>query len=262
MPHTSTSKNRWKIPRAYRGELIDSKTRWTQLDLQRKMRAATPCVTQNFPRRTSALLLPCAIRVIWIGLKLRGEPMAGPVAITELLNAAAAGDDAARDAAYTLVYDELKRCARAQNKRAQASSLTPTALVSELYLKLQTGRLNQIRSRHHFFALAAKAMRQIMLDHVRHRARLKRGEGVEHVTFNTRDVRATTGDEALELDAALDGLTRVDPKLAQLVEWHFFAGLSFDEIAAELNCSARTVRREWTLARSFLRKAMHQGKDE
>jgi RNA polymerase sigma factor (TIGR02999 family) len=188
--------------------------------------------------------------------------MAGPVAITELLNAAAAGDEAAKDAAYTLVYDELKRCAHAQSKRAQASSLTATALVSELYLKLQSGRVSRVHSRRHFFALAARAMRQIMLDRVRNRTRVKRGNQIQHVTFDTRDVGATTADEALELDAALDELNRCDPKLAQLVEWHFFAGLTFDQIAAELGCSERTVRREWTLARSFLRKAMHQGKDE
>lgn len=188
--------------------------------------------------------------------------MAGPAAITELLNAAASGDEAARDAAYSFVYDELKRCARAQNKRAHASSLTATALVSELYVKLQSGRLNRIHSRRHFFALAARAMRQIMVDHARSRARVKRGDGAEHVEFDTREVGGASADEALELDAALDDLSRCDPKLAQLVEWHFFAGLSFEQIAAELECSERTVRREWTLARSFLRKAMHRGKDE
>jgi RNA polymerase sigma factor (TIGR02999 family) len=187
--------------------------------------------------------------------------MAGPVAITELLNAAAAGDEAAKDAAYTLVYAELKRCALAQSKRAQASSLTATALVSELYLKLQSVRVKRVQSRRHFFALAARAMRQIMLDHVRTRTRVKRGNQVQHVTFDTRDIGATTADEALELDAALDELNRCDPKLAQLVEWHFFAGLSFEEIAAELGSSERTVRREWTLARSFLRKAMRQSKN-
>lgn len=206
-------------------------------------------------------MIPNAIRVLWPSLGNHGGMMAGPAAITELLNAAAAGDEAAKDAAYTLVYDELKRCARAQSKRAQASSLTATALVSELYLKLQSGRLNRVQSRRHFFALAARAMRQIMLDHVRNRSRVKRGDGAEHVTFDTRDVGAGTADEALELDAALDDLNRCDPKLAQLVEWHFFAGLSFEQIAEELGCSERTVRREWTLARSFLRKTMHEGKD-
>ncbi len=202
-----------------------------------------------------------AIRVLWPGLRQRGSVMAGPAAITELLNAAAAGDEAARDAAYTLVYDELKRCAHAQSKRAQASSLTATALVSELYLKLESGRAGRVHSRRHFFALAARAMRQIMLDRVRTRTRVKRGNQIQHVTFDTRDIGATTAEEALELDAALNDLDRCDPKLAQLVEWHFFAGLSFDQIAEELGCSERTVRREWTLARSFLRKAMHQGKD-
>src|SRR5450432_4670150 len=109
----------------------------------------------------NALVIPNAIKVLWPSLRNFGGMVAGPAAITELLNAAAAGDEAAKDAAYTLVYDELKRCARAQSKRAQASSLTATALVSELYLKLQSGRLNRVHSRRHFFALAARAMRQI-----------------------------------------------------------------------------------------------------
>jgi len=179
--------------------------------------------------------------------------------ITELLNAANSGDSAAQDAAYALVYDELKRCARRQSALAQGSSLSPTALVNELYLKLRTGHVGRIHNRRHFFSLAARAMRQITIDHARHSSRVKRGSGVEHFEVNTSDLGATTAEQTLELDAALTGLGKHDADLAQLVEWHFFAGLTFQDIADELGRHERTVRHDWELARAYLRRAMDQG---
>jgi len=176
--------------------------------------------------------------------------------ITELLNAANSGDAAAQDAAYALVYDELKRCARRQSALGQGSSLSATALVSELYLKLRAGRVDRIHNRSHFFALAARAMRQITVDHARHHTRVKRGGGAEHFEVDTRDLGATTAEQTLELDAALRELERRDADLAQLVEWHFFGGLTFQDIADELGCHERTVRHDWELARAFLRETM------
>lgn len=185
--------------------------------------------------------------------------MANGAEITELLNAANSGDAAAQDAAYQLVYAELKRCARRQSALTPGSSLSPTALVSELYLKLRESRVDRIHNRRHFFALAARAMRQIMIDHARHRARAKRGRGVEHFELNTNDLGAATAEQALELDAALTNLARRDGELAQVVEWHFFAGLTFQDIADELGRHERTVRHDWELARAYLRQAMQQG---
>jgi len=179
--------------------------------------------------------------------------------ITELLNAANSGDAAAQDSAYALVYDELKRCAQRQRRVAPGSSLSPTAVVSELYLKLRESRVGRIDSRRHFFALAARAMRQIMIDHARTRARVKRGRGLEHFELNTSDLGATTAEQALELDAALTDLDRRDADLAQVVEWHFFAGLTFQDIADELGRHERTVRHDWELARAYLRQAMENG---
>lgn len=181
--------------------------------------------------------------------------------ITELLNAANSGDAAAQDAAYSLVYAELKRCANRQSALAQGSSLSATALVSELYLRLSDRRVNRIHSRKHFFALAARAMRQIITDHARRRTAAKRGRGVEHFQIDTRDLGVTNAEETLALDAALGDLSRCDPDLAQLVEWHFFAGLTFKDIAAELGRHERTVRHDWELARSFLRQAMDKAHD-
>jgi RNA polymerase sigma factor (TIGR02999 family) len=179
--------------------------------------------------------------------------------ITELLNAANSGDVGAQDAAYALVYDELKRCARRQGAAGIGSSFTPTALVSELYLKLSLGSLGRVENRRHFFALAARAMRQITIDDARRRASAKRGGGVENFEVNTSDLGATTAEQTLDLDAALNALFKRDPELGQLVEWHFFAGLTFEDIAGELGCHERTVRRDWELARSYLRRAMDQG---
>ncbi|MEP7043163.1 MAG: ECF-type sigma factor [Dokdonella sp.] len=179
--------------------------------------------------------------------------------ITELLNAANSGDAAAHDAAYALMYDELKRCARRQSALVQGSSLSPTALVNELYLRLRAGRVDHIENRRHFFALAARAMRQIIIDHARRRTRAKRGGGAEHLEIDTRDLGAATAEQALELDAALCALSQRDPDLAQLVEWHFFAGLTFQDIADELGRHERTVRHDWELARAYLRQAMDVG---
>ena len=185
--------------------------------------------------------------------------MAGEPQITDLLNAATSGDVAAQDAAYALVYDELKLCARRQGARTPGSSLSPTALVNELYLKLRASNIQRIESRRHFFALAARAMRQITIDHARHRARGKRGGDAEHVEVDTQDLGATTAEKTLELDAALSNLSRRDPDLAQVVEWHFFAGLTFQDIADELGRHERTVRHDWELARAYLRQAMGHG---
>jgi RNA polymerase sigma factor (TIGR02999 family) len=102
-------------------------------------------------------------------------------------------------------------------------------------------------------------MRQITIDDARHRARAKRGGGAENFEVNTSDLGATTAEQALELDAALTALFDRDAELGQLVEWHFFAGLTFQQIADELGCHERTVRHDWELARSYLRKKMDEG---
>lgn len=184
--------------------------------------------------------------------------MANGPEITELLNAANSGDAAAGDAAYAIVYAELKRSARRQSALTPGSSLSPTALVNELFVKLCEKRVARIHNRRHFFALAARAMRQITIDHARHRTRVKRGGGAAQLTLDTGDFGATTAEQTLELDAALTDLARRDGDLARVVEWHFFGGLTFQEIADELGRHERTVRHDWELARACLRRAMSQ----
>jgi RNA polymerase sigma factor (TIGR02999 family) len=186
--------------------------------------------------------------------------MAEPLDITELLNAANSGDPSAQDAAYALVYAELKRCAQRQRSLVPGSSLTPTALVHELFLRLNKQRGTRIQNRGHFFSLAARAMRQIVVDHARRRASIKRGGDVDMKELDDAiDVRGQSAEEALDLDAALTQLTERDADLARVVEWHFFAGLSFKEIGEELGRHERTVYHDWELARAVLQETMGGG---
>jgi RNA polymerase sigma factor (TIGR02999 family) len=175
--------------------------------------------------------------------------------ITELLNAAHSGDVDAQDAAYAALYDELKRCALRQKKLAPGSSLTSTALVHELFLRLNQRRVGAVSNRAHFFALAARAMRQIIVDYARARGASKRGGNAVFTDVEDLDIDASP-EQALELDAALTRLADRDAELARIVEWHFFAGLSFAEIGEQLGCHARTVERDWALARVLLRESI------
>lgn len=178
--------------------------------------------------------------------------------LTEMLNAAQAGDAQAASAAYAFVYDELKKSARRSLRGGRSGdTITPTVLVHEVYLRFCEHDGKPLRDRSHFFALASRAMRQILVDHARRRASKKRG-GEAHIT----DVDSSLSlqddlSRTLELDTALCALEARDPDLARLVEWHFFGGLAFQEIADETGRHERTVRRDWELARSFLQRALN-----
>ena len=179
-------------------------------------------------------------------------------ALTKLLNAAQGGDADAARSAYDLVYAELKRRARNSLRSARPDdTLTPTALVHEVYVRFSERDAQPLRDRTHFYALAARAMRQILVDHARRRHAGKRGGGA-HVTDLDQALSLHTGDieRTLELDRALRTLEARDPELARLVEWHFFAGLNFHEIARETGRHERTVRRDWELARAFLQREL------
>ena len=178
--------------------------------------------------------------------------------LTELLNAAQSGNSDAAQAAYEAVYAELKRRARNSLRSATpGDTLTPTALVNEVFVRFSERESKPLRDRTHFYALAARAMRQILVDHARRRGASKRGGGA-HRTDLDQTLTLSTGDleRTLELDAALRMLELRDAELAQLVEWHFFAGLNFEEIAQETGRHERTVRRDWELARAFLQREL------
>jgi RNA polymerase sigma factor (TIGR02999 family) len=159
------------------------------------------------------------------------------------------------------VYAELKQLARKQLAASSGNTLNTTALVHEAYLKLVQPEPRQLQGRVHFFALAAKAMRQIVVDHARARATEKRGgEGLQIVELDEA-LGATDGalapDELLRLDHALSTLAVEEPSLAQLVEWRFFAGLGIAEIAALQNTSERTLNRDWRRAKAQLYGMLH-----
>lgn len=183
-----------------------------------------------------------------------------PEAITELLRAAEGGDRAALDQLFGLVYAELRKLARRQLQVTPVQhTLGTTALVHEAYLKLSTDAHWSTRDRSHFFALAARAMRHILIDHARRRTRRKRGGSETPLSLEDAEVPVhDRGAELLALDEALEHLAAVDPELARLVEWRFFAGLSVEEIAGILEVSDRTVKRQWRAARAFLYQHLAQ----
>jgi RNA polymerase sigma factor (TIGR02999 family) len=180
--------------------------------------------------------------------------MSAPEHLTDLLNAAQSGDSDAAHAAYGIVYDELKRWAAQSLRRAPGATLSATALVHEVYVRFSDHAAKPLRDRSHFFALAARAMRQIVIEHARRRSAIKRGGGRLATDLETAiNLHDADYARALEIDTALRALEQRDVDLAKLVELHFFAGLTFEEIAATTERHERTVRRDWEFARAFLR---------
>jgi RNA polymerase sigma factor (TIGR02999 family) len=171
--------------------------------------------------------------------------------VTRLLESARAGETAALERLVSLLYDELRRVAGRQLAHEYVErTLTPTVLVHESYFKLGGGAM-VARDRAHFLAIAARAMRQVLVDHARDRKAAKRGGGVWQRTTLTDGawVREFDADEILTLE---DALARLEPRQRQVVECRFFGGMEEREIAAALGISERTVHRDWIKARAHL----------
>lgn len=178
------------------------------------------------------------------------------VEVTHLLARARAGDNAALSAAYTAIYDELKRAARQQLRRMRDDFQT-TALVHEAYMKLAGGAQLAAVDRNHLLALSARAMRQVLVDDARARKADKRGGGQEALTLTARlDAGERAALEVLELDDLLQRLHALDERAAQVVELRYFGGYEETEIAQLLGVTDRTVRRDWRKARAFLLNAL------
>ena len=172
--------------------------------------------------------------------------------VTQLLARARAGDAQALGAAYSAVYDELKRAARAQLRRMRDAFET-TALVHEAYLKLAGGAQLTAVDRNHLLALSARAMRQVLVDDARARKADKRGGGQDALTLNASLGNAEQAAvDVLALDELLASLHKLDERAAQIVELRYFGGYEEAEIAQMLGLSDRTVRRDWRKARAFL----------
>jgi len=162
-------------------------------------------------------------------------------------------DRAALDALFSLAYDELRRLAASVSRGDPSATLSPTALVNEAWMKLAESPSFATTSRIHFKRIAARAMRQVLIEAARRRNAGKRGGGAAVVTFDDAlHDRATGADELLALDAALDELTRLHPRQALMVESRFFGGLDIPETAELLQVSEATVLRDWRAAKAWL----------
>jgi RNA polymerase sigma factor (TIGR02999 family) len=161
------------------------------------------------------------------------------------------------DALFTLAYDELRRLASSVSQGDGAATLSPTALVNEAWLKLAESPAFATTSRMHFKRIAARAMRQVLIEAARRRNADKRGGGVAVVTFeDSLHSRSTGADELLALNAALDELARIHPRQALMVESRFFGGLDIPETAELLEVSEATVLRDWRAAKAWLAREL------
>ena len=178
--------------------------------------------------------------------------------VTRLLAAWARGDQQALGAATSLVYSELHKIAQSylQNERSN-HTLQPTALIHEAYMRLVKEEDTQFENRRKFFAFAARLMRQILVDHARATGAEKRGGGLAKIPLSQAvDLVPGQGAEFLALNEALDELTRMSPRKAQVIELRYFAGLNVEETAQVLETSAATVSRDQRMAEAWLSKTM------
>lgn len=186
------------------------------------------------------------------------DPTVNKGEITRLLVAHRDGDREAFEQLVPLVYDDLRRIARRQLARHRAhGTLNTTALVHEAYLKLVDQSRVQVNDRGHFFAIAARAMRQIIIDYARKRSAAKRGGGKVPVSLDK--VQIAVDDQAemlLTIDDALQRMTGLNERLTRVFECRFFAGLTEQETAEALELSLRTVQRDWMKGKAWLRREL------
>jgi RNA polymerase sigma-70 factor, ECF subfamily len=185
-----------------------------------------------------------------------------PHEVTELLAAWSGGDESALERLAPLVYDELHRLAgRYMGRERPGHTLQTSALVNEAYLRLANWKGAEWQGRAHFFAVAAKMMRRVLVDFSRDRSYLKRGGGAIRVSLGEAADEFTEGRGAdlIALDEALDALAQVDARKARVVEMRFFGGLSVAEAAGALKVSEETVTRDWRLAKVWLFRELDKG---
>ena len=192
--------------------------------------------------------------------RISKEPRpAGPQEVTQLLANWSHGDHAALERLIPLVYEELLRLSHhfMEGQRPD-HTLQTTALVNEAYLRLADQREPSFTNRSHFFAVAAKAMRQILVDHAKAQQRQKRGAGASKIDLDEAALISPEQTGAiLDLNDALERLAMLDSRKAHVVELRYFGGLNQDEIAEVLKVSAVTVRRDWVFARAWLYKDLY-----
>ena len=200
------------------------------------------------------------------------KPQAGEV--TRLLQAWASGEAGALDALWPLVYEDVRRLARRELSGERSDhTLQRTALVHEAFLRLAGQHSVEWLNRQQFLSLASKIMRRLLVDHARQRLAQRRGEGAKHMSLDdTRaslevdavQARAAFDDDRVDLlaiDSALERLERVDAGQSRIVELRYFGGLTLEEIAQVEGVSVPTVKREWAMARAWLKRELSEGDD-
>jgi RNA polymerase sigma-70 factor (ECF subfamily) len=182
--------------------------------------------------------------------------------LTQLLRAWRDGERAALDEMVPLIHDELRRLATFHLRGERKDhTLRPTELISEAYLRLVGGSGFEFTDRVHFFAIASRVMRQILVDHARRRARGKRGGGVRPDPFDETRVGTDRPWELVALDAALEELAKFDERKARVIELHYFGGLTHEEIATVCSVHANTVARDLRLGEAWLRRQLRADPD-
>lgn len=183
--------------------------------------------------------------------------------ITRLLVAAGEGQEGALDQVFASVYPRLRELARARRRGWQGDqTLDTTALIHEAYLKVAASSAPHFESRGHFFAVAAQAMRQILINYAEKKGAQKRGGGATQVTLHDHDAVSDGAlDEVLALEAALKKLEAMSPRQARVVECLFYAGFTIEETAQAVDTSPATVKRDWSAARAWLYREMHADPD-
>ena len=179
--------------------------------------------------------------------------------IHRLLSDTVAGHEDAAVRLFPIVYDELRRLAAAALRRERADhTLQPTALVHEAFLRLVDVPESRLQDRSHFVAIAARAMRRVLVDHARGKHALKRGRSEVRIPIDDVDVASATSTEVdlVALDEALGRLATFDERQARIVELRFFGGLTVEETAALIGASPRTVKRDWHMARAWLKREL------
>ena len=181
-----------------------------------------------------------------------------PPNVTDLLIAWSGGNKEALDELIPLVYDELRRQAARYLRRERAGhTLQTTALIHEAYLRLVGQKDVRFQNRAHFFGVAARLMRQILVDHARTRRRAKRGGSEVRVSLTQANAVAKGRDiDLIVLDEALNRLAEIDLQQSKIVELRFFGGLNVEETAAIVGVSPATVKRDWSIARAWLRREL------
>ncbi|MEO0557548.1 MAG: ECF-type sigma factor [Bacteroidota bacterium] len=191
--------------------------------------------------------------------RTHGRGMAGAEDVTVLLDRAQAGEAEARDRLVALVYDELRLLARSQRGRHSGfATINTTALVHEAYEKLSR-RDRGWADRHHYFRVAARAMRDVLVDYARAQRTTKRGGGTKPLSYDDRwMVPDDRIDEVIGLDEALARLAELDARRAEIVELRYFVGLTIAEAAEVMGISEATVKRDWTVARAWLHRELQE----